>query len=143
MGYTDFWNSRQIAMPDSPEIWFFRKNVDPELGARRAGKIHLAYLTFHYTPEDETGIPIAEHNTKLLQAEDPCIEILEAEDLSVAVGSVVKGGIKDLLFYANDPDEFARRVESLKAKYPEFAEAFQLECEIMLDAEWAQYEDLP
>ena len=135
----DDWSLTQYRMQDSDEVWFFRKNLAPEVPARHPDYRYLAYLTFAHQPRDASGLPTSQDNDVLFRLEDSGLDDLLAGRLAVQIGAVIKPGIKDLLFHTHDPDEFRRRAEQLGSAYPQF----RVDCEITPDPEWSQYEDFP
>jgi hypothetical protein len=135
----DEWTLKEFGHEGSPERWFFRKNVAPGIPVADSAYPYLAYLTFAYSPKDKSGLPSSSDNDVLFRIEEEELGELLADALAVQVGAVMKNGVKDLLFYTKDPEEFLRRAENFRISYPQF----EVSCEISQDPEWAQYEDLP
>jgi hypothetical protein len=137
--HEDNWSLKEYRPKDSPEVWFFRKNLAPEIDVRHPDYRYLAYLTFAYEPRDDSGLPTKEDNDVLFRIEDSELDPLLSDGLAVQVAAVTKSGIKDLLFHTRDPQEFLRRAERFRDTYTQF----RIGCEISPDPEWAQYEDFP
>jgi hypothetical protein len=135
----DNWSLKEFRRKDSPEVGFFRKNLDPNIPPKHPEFTHLAYFTLVYEPRDESGLPSNEDEDILCRIEDSEIDVLATDRLSVLVGTVLKGGIKDLLFYTRNPQEFLRRCEPLRQAYPQFS----ITCQIAPDPMWNQYYDFP
>ncbi len=135
----DNWSLKEYRPKDSPEVWFFRKNLAPEIPVRHPDYRFLAYLTFAYEPRDESGLPTNEDESTLFRIEEEELGPLVSERLAVQIAAVTKSGIKDLLFHTRDPQEFLRRAESFRDTYTQF----RVGCEISPDPEWSQYEDFP
>lgn len=135
----DQWSLKQVQPKDSPEQWFFRKNLAPGVSPGDPQYPYIAFLTFSYSPRDESGLPSTSDEEILFRVEDEEIACLETNSLSVQVASVLKSGIKDMLFYTRDPEQFLRIAETFRNRYPEF----KVSCEIGKDAKWEQYEDFP
>ena len=54
---TDDWSLKEYRPEGSPQRWFFRKNLAPEIAVRHPDYPYLVYLTFVYVPRDESGLP--------------------------------------------------------------------------------------
>ena len=135
----DNWSLKEYRPKDSPEAWFFRKNLAPDIPVRHPDYGHSAYLTFAYQPRDESGLPTKEDEAILFRIEESELGSLLSDRLAVQIASVTKSGIKDLLFHTRDPQEFLRRAEWFRDTYTQF----RVSCEISPDPEWSQYEDFP
>jgi hypothetical protein len=135
----DDWSLKEYQPKGSPERWFFRKNLAPEIAPRHPSYGSIAYLTFAYVPRDESGLPSIADEETLFEIEDKELAGFEADSLAIQVGSVTKSGIKDLLFYTRDGHEFLRRAERFRSEYPQF----KVGCQIGPDPQWAQYDDFP
>lgn len=136
---TDNWSLKEYRPKGSPEVWFFRKNLAPEIPVRHPDYGYLAYLTFCYQPRDESGLPTNEDEEILFHIEDTGLANLVADGLAVQIGAVTKSGVKDLLFHTRDPEAFLRRAEQFRHAHAQF----RVGCEISPDPLWSQYEDLP
>ncbi|WP_332750317.1 DUF695 domain-containing protein [Hydrogenophaga sp.] len=135
----DEWSLTEYQPPESEERWFFRKNLDPRTPQGRAAYPYLVYLTLHFVPRDASGLPSQEDQEVLYEMEDNQLPAIEEPGKAVHVASVIKAGIKDVLFYASDPDVFLEQAALVQSRYPQFAVA----CEICEDPGWEQYEDFP
>ena len=136
---SDNWRLKEYRPKDSKEVWFFRKNLAPQIPVRHPGYSHVAYLTFGYFPRDESGLPADVDTDALYRIEEEALDELSADDLAVQIAAVTKPGIKDLLFQTRDPNEFLRRAASFRSRYTQF----RVECEISPDPQWSQYDDFP
>jgi Family of unknown function (DUF695) len=137
--HKDEWTLTEFCPDVSPERGFFRKNTAPEIAVGDPAYPYLVYLTFAYSPRDASGLPSESDDDVLFRIEEEELGDLMADALAVQIGAVTKNGIKDLLFYTRDAQEFLRRAEQFRTKYPQF----EVGCEISKDPEWAQYGDLP
>ena len=135
----DEWTLKEYGPQGSPERWFFRKNTAPAIPVGDSAYPHLAYLTFSYSPRDESGLPSKSDEEVLFRIEDEELRDLLADALAVQIGAVTKNGTKDLLFYTRDPEEFLHRAAQFRSKYPQF----EVDCEVSEDPRWSQYDDLP
>jgi hypothetical protein len=134
----DQWSLKEYRPNNSPKRGFFRKNLAPAVKPQGAHSF-IAYLTFHFVPGDESGLPSAEDSRLLAKLEGDAFVELEAGGLAVHVATVLKDGVKDLLFYTRDAEEFLKRAE----KYRYLHDQFDVECEIGPDPDWKQYKDFP
>ncbi len=116
-----------------------RKNLAPAIKPATRRYPWLVYLTLHFTPRDESGLPTLEDSAALYSAEEDHLPALEADRLSVQVGAVMKPGVRDLLFYTRDPDAFLERALALREAFPQFSPI----CEVMRDPSWSHYDDFP
>jgi hypothetical protein len=139
MESNDQWSLKQVQPEESSEQWFFRKNLAPVVSPADPKYPFIAFLTFSYSPRDESGLPSNHDEEVFFRIEDEEIACLEVNGLSVQVASVLKSGIKDMLFYTRDPEEFLRIAERFRNQYPQY----QVSCEIGEDPKWEQYEDFP
>lgn len=102
------WSLKEYRLENSPKRWFFRKNLAPSLKPQ-GSHAFVAYLTFHFEPEDESGLPSAENSRLLAKLEeDACVD-LEADGLAIHVATALKDGITDLLFYTRDVEQFLKK----------------------------------
>ena len=92
----DQWSLKEYRPNNSPKRGFFRKNLAP--GAKpRGSHSFIAYLTFHFEPRDESGLPSAEDNRLLSEVEADAFQELEGDGLAIHVATAMKDGVKDLL----------------------------------------------
>jgi hypothetical protein len=130
----DSWSLKEYRQPSSPERSYFRKNLSPSIPPGSASHPFVCYLTFGYRPKDSSGLPAAGVEDAFVRIEETEIPLLEEQELSVLVGVVIKGGVKDFIFYASDAEVFLAR-----AAHPEF----RLGCEVGPDPTWSHYAELP
>ena len=135
----DNWSLTEYRDPKSPKVWVFRKNLAPTVSPGSASHPHVCYLSFNYSPRDETGLPSPEDARRLEAIEMGEIPSLERGNLSVLVGVALKEGVKDFIFYASDPHEFLDRASHIRDAHPEY----DLGCEVGPNPDWSHYEDLP
>lgn len=136
--HRDEWTLMEYRPKDSPERWFFRKNLAPAIAPGHRDYGFIAYLTFHYHPRDASGLPSSEDEESFSHIQHQ-LEGLEIDGLSIHVAAVTKSGIRDFLFYTCDPNLFLWRAEDFRKTYSQF----QVECEIKPDPQWNHYEDFP
>lgn len=55
--YKDEWKLAEVRLPDSNELWLFRKNIGVSAIKGLKGLATLVYHTIQFTPKDETGLP--------------------------------------------------------------------------------------
>lgn len=137
--YRDDWKLLEARPPDSKEIWMFRKNIGVSEIRGLKELPTLVYFTIQYHPKDETGLPTAFDTKVLYDFEEGDIPAIEAAIQCVYVASVIKGGVKDHLFYVADPDVFVEAVSSRAA----VLEPFEISLERHDDPKWKIYEDFP
>jgi hypothetical protein len=138
-GSRDDWTLKKWQSDKSLECRLFRKNLAPVIQPRDPEYPFLAYLTFTYEPRDASGLPTMADEDELIRVEKEEIPLLEEEGLAVLVGVVVKGGVKDFIFYTCDVEEFRFRTSQLIEKNSHL----RVECSVEEDPAWSQYEDLP
>jgi hypothetical protein len=132
----DKWSLKEYRPENSPKRGFFRKN----LAVNSQGSHSLvAYLTFHFQPKDESGLPSAGDSDLLATLEGNAFVELETDGLAIHVATAMKDGIKDLVFYTRDAQEFLKRAE----KFRHLHDQFDVECEIAPDPGWKHYKDFP
>lgn len=136
---TDQWSLKEYCPKGSPERWFFRKNLTPTPSPGTAGYRHIAYLTLHFQRRDESGLPSLEDEARLFEIEENDVLDLERRCQSVHVASVLKSGVKDLLFYIQDPHIFLEHIIEFRSRHA----SFSVECEIIEDPSWEHYADFP
>jgi len=134
----DQWSLKEYLPRNSPKRGFFRKNLAPAVKPRCVHSF-VAYLTFHFEPKDESGLPSAEDSDLLARLEGDAFVLLEADGLAIHVATALKDGVKDLLFYTRNAEEFLKRAE----KYRHLHDQFEVECEIGSDPDWKHYADFP
>ena len=135
----DCWVLKEFTKPDSPIVWYFRKNETPAIAPGHPDYQFQVYLTLNYTPKDETGLPSSADTEALYGFEESAFAQFDHDQLAVMVATVVKSGVKDHLFYTRDPDEFSRRADTLVAGATLFSPAYQ----IQRDPAWSIYHDFP
>ena len=137
--YRDDWKLVEVRQPDSQEIWMFRKNVGvAEIKGLKALPT-LVYFTVQFDPIDSSGLPSKGDAKVLYDFEEDAIPKVEKEAECVLVASVVKGGVKDHLFYVSDPDLF---MQALNAQRKALG-SFKVSLEKHEDPMWAVYDDFP
>ncbi|WMW79708.1 DUF695 domain-containing protein [Undibacterium cyanobacteriorum] len=135
----DSWSSKEIAFEDSELIAFFRKNLGVADIAGHPALQYLAYLTISYVPFDPQGFPSKEDYKLISDFEEIDVPNIETGSNSIHVASVLKNGIKDLLFYVTDPDAFIQVVNRNNSRI----QSFDLGLEMVSDPNWEIYADLP
>jgi hypothetical protein len=137
--FSDDWKLVEVRQPDSDEIWMFRKNMGvSEIKGLKALPT-LVYFTVQFDPKDTTGLPSKEDAQVLYDFEEEVIPNVEKEAACVLVASVVKGGVKDHLFYVTDPDLFMKALSA----HREALGDFRVSLEKHDDPAWAVYDDFP
>ena len=139
MSAEENWTLTEYTDPESPQLWIFRKNLAPVIAPGSPSHPFICYLTVHFEPRDESGLPTSADSDRLEKIETQDIPAIERDESSVLIGVVLKDGIKDFVFYASDKDEFIRRATVVRDANPGFG--FGLE--INRDPEWEAYEDFP
>ena len=124
----DQWSLKEYRPKNSPKRGFFRKNLAPTVKPQGSHPF-VAYLTFHFEPKDESGVPSAEDSGLLAKLEEDVFVELEADRLAIHVATAMKDGVKDLLFYTRDAQEFLKRAERYRYVHGQF----DVECEIVPD----------
>lgn len=135
----DDWSLTQYQPKGTAEQWFFRKNLRPAIAPGAPEYRHVVYLTFHFRPRDESGLPDPADTQRLYELEETDIPALEQDGLAVYVAAVMKPGIKDVLFYTRDPQLFLDQALPLRSRHQEI----RVSCEIIEDPAWEHYADFP
>jgi hypothetical protein len=137
--FSDDWKLLEVRQPDSEEIWMFRKNMGvAEIKGLKALPT-LVYFTVQFDPKDSSGLPSKEDAKALYDFEEEAIPRVEKDGECVLVASVVKGGVKDHLFYVSDPDLFMQTLNTHRKALG----AFKVSLEKHEDPMWAVYDDFP
>lgn len=137
--FRDDWKLVEIRPPESKEIWLFRKNLGVAEVKGLKGLPTLVYFTIQFVPEDATGLPNKTDTKTMYDFEEDVIPKVERGAGCVLVGSVVKGGVKDHLFYVSDPDLFMQIMNNHRKTLQEFKVSFEKH----EDAKWEVYDDFP
>lgn len=135
----DEWKLLEVHPKDSDELWLFRKNIGASEIKGYDGLPTLVYFTIKYAPRDATGLPTEKDTQLLYDFEEQVIPVVEQEGGCVYVASVIKGGLKDHLFYVSDPDLFIRVIN----QHGERLTGFLVSLEKHDDPRWAIYDDFP
>ena len=99
--------------------------------AVRDGFEWLTVLSWRYDASENNGMPIPEANIQMIQLESS-IDILQEAELCVHVYSKTGNGLKELVYYISDRDEFMQAFNQALANQP----AYPLEIEFFEDPEW-------
>ena len=134
----DQWSLKEYRPKNSPKREFFRKNLAAAAKPQGAHSF-IAYLTFHFEPRDESGLPSDEDSRLLGEVESGAFMELEADALAIHVATAMKDGVMDLLFYTHNAKDFLKKAE----KYRYLHKQFNVECEVVPDPDWKHYEDFP
>jgi hypothetical protein len=137
--YRDKWKLVEVRPKESKEIWMFRKNLGASDIKGLKQLPYLVYFTVQYVPIDESGLPNAEDTKVLYDFEEQVIPEIEKQALCVHVASVVKGGVKDHLFYVSDPDLFIKTLN----EHRKALESYRVSLEKHDDPQWKIYADFP
>ena len=132
------WSLKEYLPKNSLKRGFFRKNLAPAVKPRGAHSF-VAYLTFHFEPKDESGLPSVEDSDLLAKLEEDAFVELQADGLAIHVATAMKDGVKDLLFYTRNAQEFLKRAEKYRYLYHQF----DVKCETGPDPDWKHYKDFP
>ncbi len=135
----DEWSGKEVGYKDSELVTFFRKNLGAKEIAGHPDLQNLVYLTISYEVDDPRGFPSKEVYAQISDFEDEDVPDIEAESNSIHVASVIKDGIKDLLFYISDPDVFLKAVNENNSKL----KGLKVDLELANDPQWEIYADFP
>jgi len=135
----DDWSLKEYRPPESLERWFFRKNLAPSPAPGDSRFRHVAYVTLHFEPRDQTGLPQTEVERLLFEIEECGLHELESRGQAIHVASVLKAGVKDLLFYTSDREAFLAEAAAFCALHS----GFSIECKLAEDPDWKHYEEFP
>ena len=133
------WTLTEYTDPESPQLWIFRKNLAPAITPGSSSHPFVCYLTVHFEPRDDSGLPGTADADLLERIEARDVPAIERDNSSVLIGVALKDGVKDFVFYSSDKDEFIERATVVRDANPDFG--FGLE--INRDPDWAAYEDFP
>ena len=137
--YRDEWKFFEVRPPASKEIWMFRKNLGVAEVKGLKGLATMVYFTVQFALYDATGLPNKEEAKVLYDFEEDAIPKVEKEAVCILVASVVKGGVKDHLFYVSNPELFIKSLNS----YRKALEGFKVSFEKHDDPKWEIYDDFP
>lgn len=137
--YSDNWKLVEVRPPDSQEMWLFRKNLGVSEIKGHKDLPTLVYFTVQYTPRDASGLPNEDDTRALYDFEEQVIPDVEKNAGCVLVASVVKGGVKDHLFYVSDPDAFIATLNQHRSAL----DGFGVSLEKHEDPTWEIYDDFP
>ena len=136
---TDDWSLKEVQPNGSDERWFFRKNLNPTVAPGDPRFCYVGYVTLRYEPRDSSGLPSSVDADSFAEIEERLIPEIESAGESVQVGAVLKAGVKDLVFYVQQPDALGALLHKVRSQYPQFL----LEYEIVSDPSWEHYADFP
>lgn len=117
----------------------FRKNLGVSEIKGLKSLPTLVYFTVQFHAVDASGLPKKEDAKVLYDFEELVIPNIEKEAECILVASVVKGGVKDHLFYVSDPDLFMQAMSGQRKTL----ENFQVSFEKHHDPKWEVYDDFP
>ncbi len=137
--YKDEWKLVEVRPPDSKELWLFRKNIGVSEIKGLKGLSTLVYFTIKFTPKNDTGLPNEEDTKILYDFEEEVIPQVEKDACCILVASVVKGGVKDHLFYVSDPELFIQSLSNHRQELGDFKVSFEKHD----DPKWGVYDDFP
>jgi hypothetical protein len=137
--YRDDWKFVEVKPSDSKEIWMFRKNLGVSEIKGLKSLPTLVYFTVQFHAVDATGLPKKEDAKVLYDFEELVIPNIEKEAECILVASVVKGGVKDHLFYVSDPDLFMQAMNGQRKTLENLKVSF----ETHNDPKWEVYDDFP
>lgn len=135
----DNWSLKEYRPDNSDEIWFFRKNIGIENIIGHADLRYQVYLTVAYASHDTSGHPSSEDSETLYLFEAKAIPQIELTSNSLLTATVLKNGVKDHIFYVNDPETFLAAYNQNR----NLLENFEVSLECNLDPDWATYKDFP
>ena len=139
MKIEDNWSAKEYKPNDSEQIWYFRKNIGASNLIGHPDLEYQIYFTIHYTPHDSRGLPSKEDNKILYDFEEFDVPDIETASNSIHVASVLKNGVKDLIFYSSDPDQFLKEVNKISKRII----GLEVELDYNLDPKWEIYSDFP
>lgn len=84
---------------------------------------------------NNNGFPSGEENKQLGLMEEKIAQDLEKDNICVFAGSIVGGGIKELVFYTSTP----KKAESLFSKFASEFKTHKLQLNIQEDKQWEIY----
>jgi hypothetical protein len=132
-------NLLEVKPKDSDEIWFFRKNIGIASFKNKESFKTLVYFTVSYEPKDSSGLPKKIDSEALYNFEEEIIPKVEKEAHCFMVASVIKGGVKDHLFYISDPNKFLESINKFRGDLSQFS----VSMEKVDDPNWEIYSDFP
>lgn len=135
----DDWRLSEFHSSESGERRLFRKNLAPSVAPGDPRYSHVAYVTLAYARHDASGLPSGPDFDELASAEDALIDACERDGCAVCVAVVLQRGVKDLLFYASDPEQFAGLVATALRPFADREPAL----EVLHDPAWSHYDEFP
>ncbi len=135
----DKWKLTEYKQKGSKQVWFFRKNLGvSELKSKKLLPI-LVYFTVTYKTNAPHGLPTWRDVVKLDNFEETIIPKVEKIANCILVGTVMKNGIKDHLFYVSDAKFFLKTI----SKYKNHLEGFSVAINKQKDPKWKIYATFP
>lgn len=135
----DNWSSKKVGYKDSELITFFRKNLGASEISGHPDLQDMVYVTISYEPANSQGFPSKEDYKLISEFEDTDVSIIEVESNSIHVASVLKNGIKDLLFYVSDQEAFLQAMNKNNSRI----KGLKVDLERVNDPRWEIYDDFP
>lgn len=135
----DEWSGKEVGYKDSELVAFFRKNLGAKEISGHPDLLRLVYFTISYEVDGPQGFPSKEDHAQISDFEDENVPNIEFESNSIHVASVLKNGIKDLLFYVSDPDAFLKAISENNSRL----KGFKVDLELAHDPKWEIYADFP
>jgi hypothetical protein len=112
-----------------PVIIKVMEDLPPENVRERFG--WLTVISWRYDASDNNGMPAPAVNDQMVQLEH-AIDNIQEDELRVQVYSKTGNGLKELVYYIGDRDEFIQAFNDALADQPRYP----LEIEFFEDPEW-------
>jgi len=112
-----------------PIIIKVMEDFPPENVRERFG--WLAVISWRYDASENNGMPVPAVNDQMIQLEH-AIDTIQENELCVQVYSKTGNGLKELVYYIGDRDEFMQTLNDALSDQPRYP----LEIEFFEDPEW-------
>ncbi len=92
----------------------------------------LTVVSWRYDRTENNGMPVPETNSQMINLED-AIDAIQEKDLCVQVYTKTGNGLKELVYYIGDRDDFMKAFNEVLADHPRYP----LNIEFFEDPEWS------
>lgn len=123
------WQLLEYEDDGLPIVMKVMEDFPPESVRDRFG--WLTVISWRYDAGENNGMPLPDTNDLMVQLES-AIDIVQEKELCVQVYSKTGSGLKELVYYICDRDEFMKAFNDALAGHPKYP----LDIEFFEDAEW-------
>ena len=129
------WKLLKYKDDGHPIVMKVVEDLPPESVRVRYG--WLTVISWKYDAAKNNGMPIPDVNSQMVQLES-AIDVIQEKELCVQVYSKTGNGLKELVYYSSDRDEFIEAFNEVLADKPRYP----LDIEFFEDPEWGDLQTL-